>query len=75
MQKIEIYSITKGSIAQDLGIEPGDFLISINSQQIYDVFDYRFYIEDSELILDIEKKDGERWQFHIQKDESRLRIC
>lgn len=69
MQKIEISSITSGSIAQELGIEPGDFLVSINDQQIHDVFDYRFYVADSALILDIEKSNGERWQFDIEKDE------
>lgn len=70
MHKIKISSITYGSIAHELGIEPGDFLVSINGQQIHDVFDYRFYTADSALILDIEKSNGERWQFDIEKDYS-----
>ncbi|NLE25447.1 MAG: DUF512 domain-containing protein [Clostridiaceae bacterium] len=69
MHKIEISGIQKNSIAEELGIEPGDFLISINEQVIHDVFDYKFYCADTELTLEIEKKNRERWQFDIEKDE------
>ncbi|HHW22340.1 MAG TPA: DUF512 domain-containing protein [Clostridiaceae bacterium] len=70
MRKIEISSIQENSIAQELGIEAGDFVLSINGQEIRDVFDYRFYCADSEILLEIEKKNGERWQFDIEKDEA-----
>lgn len=69
MHKIEIASIQEDSIAKELGIEPGDFILSINGQEIRDVFDYRFYCADSKIDLEIEKKNGERWQFEIEKDE------
>jgi putative radical SAM enzyme (TIGR03279 family) len=69
MHKIEISSTQIDSIAQELGIIPGDFLVSINGQEIHDVFDYRFYCADSELSLEIEKKNGETWLFDIEKDE------
>ena len=69
MHKIEISKIQENSIAHELGIEPGDFLVSINEQEIHDVFDYRYYCADTELLLEIEKKNGERWQFDIEKDE------
>ncbi len=69
MHKIEISGILSGSIAEELQIEAGDFLVSINGNAVKDVFDYRFYCADSELTLEIEKKDGERWQFEIEKDE------
>ncbi len=69
MRKIEITSIQENSIAQELGIEAGDFVLSINSQEILDVFDYRFYCADSKILLEIEKKNGERWQLDIEKDE------
>lgn len=69
MHKIEISRILKNSIADELGIEPGDFLVSVNEQVIHDVFDYKFYCADTNLTLEIEKKNGERWQFDIEKDE------
>ena len=38
-----IRSVEEGSIAWELGIEAGDKLISINDNEIEDVFDYHFW--------------------------------
>ena len=56
------------SIADELGIEPGDKLISINDNEIEDVFDYHYYVNDEEIVLLIEKPDGEQWELEIEKD-------
>lgn len=64
-----IRSVAEGSIAQELDIEPGDRLLSINGHEIEDIFDYRYYMEDEELLLLIEKADGEAWELEIEKDE------
>ena len=56
-----VKSIMPGSIAEELGIEPGDKLLSIDGQEIEDIFDYQFYVEDEEIVLLIEKQDGEQW--------------
>lgn len=69
MRKIMISGVQSGSIAQELGIESGDFLVSINESSINDVFDYRFFCADSVITLEIEKKNGDRWKFDIEKDE------
>lgn len=63
-----VKSIVLGSIADEMGIEPGDRLISINGQEIEDIFDYQFYSEDEELLLLVEKPDGEQWELEIGKD-------
>ena len=63
-----IKEIEPGSIAMELGIEPGDRLLSINDMEIEDVFDYHFYVNDEELTLLIEKPDGEQWELQIEKD-------
>ena len=63
-----VNSVVPGSIAEEMGIEPGDRLISINGQEIEDIFDYQFYSEDEELLLLIEKPDGEQWELEIGKD-------
>lgn len=63
-----VETVEKDSIAQELGIEPGDRLISINGQEIEDIFDYQYYVEDEELLLLIEKVDGEQWELEIEKD-------
>ena len=63
-----IKSIEPGSIAEELGIEKGDVLLSINDQEIEDVFDYHFYVNDEQLVLTIEKPGGEQWELEIEKD-------
>ena len=63
-----IKEIQPGSIADELGIAPGDRLLSINDMEIEDVFDYHFYVNDEELTLLIEKPDGEQWELLIEKD-------
>lgn len=56
------------SIAEELGIEPSDKLISINDNVIEDVFDYHYLVNDEELVVLIEKADGEEWELEIEKD-------
>jgi len=63
-----IKSVLPGSIAEELEIEAGDKLISINDSEIEDVFDYHFYVNDEYLTLLIEKADGEEWELEIEKD-------
>lgn len=68
--KNKIYKVQKGSIAEEAGVEPGDFLVSINKQNIKDIFDYRYYQASEELVLEIEKPDGEIWEIEVDKDEN-----
>lgn len=63
-----IRSVEEGSIAWELGIEAGDKLISINDNEIEDVFDYHFLVNDEELVVLIEKANGEEWELEIEKD-------
>lgn len=66
--KHTIKKVLSGSIAEELEIEPGDCLISINDEEIEDVFDYHFYVNDEQLTLLIRKPDGEEWELEIEKD-------
>ena len=60
--------VLPGSIAEELEIEKGDRLISINGQEIGDVFDYHFLVNDDFLTVLIEKPTGEQWELEIEKD-------
>ena len=64
-----ISRVEPGSIAEEVGIEPGDKLLMINNNVIEDIFDYRYYIEDELVVLLIEKPDGEQWELEIEKEE------
>ena len=44
-----IKTVLPGSIAEELELEPGDELISINGQAIEDVFDYHYLVNDEFL--------------------------
>ena len=63
-----IKSIAKGSIAEELEIEPGDKLISIDGNEIKDVLDYRYYINAEAFTMVIEKANGEEWELDIESD-------
>ena len=63
-----IESVRPGSIAEELGIEPGDVLLEIDGQVIEDIFDYQFYVESEELLVVIRKANGEEWELEIEKD-------
>lgn len=63
-----VKEVETGSIAEELGIEAGDILLSINDNVIEDVFDYHYYVNDEELVLLIQKPDGEEWELEIEKD-------
>ena len=55
---VKIYNVTKGSHAEKAGIKSGETLLSINSNEIVDVLDYRFYQVNRQLSLEI--SDGEK---------------
>ncbi len=61
--------VKQGSIAEEMEIEEGDELISVNGEEIEDIFDYQYLTEDTSVTLIIKKKDGETWELDIDKDE------
>ena len=61
----EVYT---GSIAEEMGIVPGDALLKINDNEIEDVFDYRYLIKDEYVEVLIRKADGEEWLLEIDKE-------
>ena len=63
-----IKRVLPGSIAEELELEPGDELLSVNGQQIEDVFDYHYLINDEYLEILIRKPDQEEWELEIEKD-------
>lgn len=63
-----ISRVLPGSIAEELEIEPGDILVSINEQSIEDIFDYRYLVNDEYIELLVEKPGGEEWELEVEKD-------
>ncbi len=63
-----IKDVEAGSIAEELGLAPGDELLSINDTNIKDVLDYHYLIKDEILNVLIKKPNGEEWELDIEKD-------
>ncbi len=63
-----IENVVKGSIADELGIEPGDLLLSINGNKVKDIIDYKFLMTEEFVEVEIEKENGEVWILEIEKN-------
>ncbi|MDE6209742.1 MAG: DUF512 domain-containing protein [Lachnospiraceae bacterium] len=63
-----IKSVLAGSIAEELEIEAGDYLLEINGEAVEDVFDYHYMINDEYIEVLIRKINGEEWLLEIDKD-------
>ena len=63
-----VTSVMPDSIAEEIGIEKDDILLSINGEKIVDIIDYRFLTADEEIVLEIQKPNGEIWDYEIEKE-------
>lgn len=65
---IRIRAVEPGSIAEELEIFPGDYLLKIDGKEIRDYIDYQYGIAADFFVLTVEKADGEIWEIEIEKD-------
>lgn len=71
MKKHLIRQVLEDSIAEEVGIEAGDFLTGIDGNDIEDALDYHLMVSDCEIEVTIEKGDtGEEWVIEIEKEEA-----
>lgn len=63
-----IVKVLKNSIAEELEIESGDELLTVNNSTIKDYIDYKYQISDDIVYFEIKKKDGEIWELEIEKE-------
>ena len=59
--------VEAGSIAEELGIAGGDYVIAINGAEPADILDWQLAESDEELILTIQHQDGELVEYEIEK--------
>ena len=67
LRKHMISRVLPDSIAEELGLEPGDRLVSVNGQPVEDVFDYRYLMNEELVVLLVEKPDGEEWELEVER--------
>ena len=61
-------SVLKNSIAEELEIEKGDEILSIDGVKLRDMIDYNFYVKSELLTLKIRKTNGEIEEIELEKD-------
>jgi len=65
----EIESIETNSIAQEIGLESGDSIISINGKKPRDLIDYQILISEEILNISVLDKNDEIHNISIEKDQ------
>ncbi len=67
MKEHIIKRIVPGSIAEEMGLEPGDRILKINNQEIQDIFDYQYLLQDEYIEVTVRAKSGEECLLEIDK--------
>jgi putative radical SAM enzyme (TIGR03279 family) len=65
---MKITAVEPNSIAEELGLRPGDELLEINGKRVADAIDYRFYESDPDISVKV-ARNGEITIYDIEKDE------
>ena len=65
---VKVENVIEGSYGLKAGIRPCDEILKINSHEIFDVLDYRFYIQAKKLNIEI-LRNGESVTVNIRKSD------
>ncbi len=63
-----IRRVLPDSIAEEMGIEPGDVLLTVAGRPVKDIIDYLFLIADEYIEVEVQKPDGDVWVLEIDKE-------
>ena len=61
-----VLSVDADSIAEELEIESGDKILSIDGKEIVDYLDYKFLSMAEEILMTVQKKSGEIIEYEIE---------
>ena len=62
-----IAAVHPGSVGEEIGLEAGDVLVSIDGHPLRDLIDYRFYSAEESLVLVVERA-GQSHRLEIERD-------
>ena len=63
-----VRKVLPGSIAEELGLAPGDKILAINDAGMEDIFDYQYLVQDTYIEVLAEKPNGEQWLLEVDKE-------
>lgn len=62
-----IDAIAPGSLADDLGLRPGDRIVSVNDRPVLDALDFQFHVQSDAAVFELERA-GSRQRFELRLD-------
>lgn len=64
----KISRVDPGSIGEELELEPGDYVLTINGNEVEDIFDYEYYVNSPSMTMVVRKAGGEEWELDIENE-------
>jgi len=64
---VKVSRIEPDSIAEELGIQPGTELLSVNGRSLSDFLDWEFLTADEELVIEARQPDGEPVIYELER--------
>ena len=66
---VTVARVRPGTIADELGIQPGTELLAVNGREVDDFLDWEFLTADDALLVQARTPDGEELEFDIERPE------
>jgi putative radical SAM enzyme (TIGR03279 family) len=64
---VKVSRIEQNSIADELGIQPGTELLTVNGRPLADFLDWEFLTADEELVIEARQPDGEDVVYELER--------
>lgn len=65
---LTVSAVAPGSIADEVGIAPGDRIYAVDNLVLTDVIDYRFALAGEHLEILVRRRNGEEWLLEVEKE-------
>ncbi|HHT48881.1 MAG TPA: DUF512 domain-containing protein [Firmicutes bacterium] len=65
-----IASVAPRSLGERLGLQAGDVIVKLNGKQIPDLIAYELEEAQENLVIEVEKVNGEYWEYEVEKNET-----
>ena len=63
-----VSDVIQGSIAEELEIQKGDIILSIDGEKMQDMIDYKFLCKNELITVEVKKTSGEIEEIELEKD-------
>jgi len=64
-----ISSVDPGSLAEAVGVRPGETLLRVNRHEIHDVLDFKYHSEGKKVVLELQDEAGRKRKIKIKNPD------